>query len=98
MPPGGSTQNGVMRLVVGLLFQPSAGVATQVEPSGLVVDEDGQHERDRGQPPHEPENNNKLKITRNRLIHLSILQRDYQQRSFRSRIIFQIVQSSTKKK
>lgn len=42
------------RLVVSLLFQPAARVAAQVEAPDLVVDEDRQHERDRGQPPHEP--------------------------------------------
>lgn len=42
-------------LIISLLFEPAAGVAAQVEAPDLVVDEDGQHERNGGQPPHEPE-------------------------------------------
>lgn len=42
------------RLVVGLLLQPSSRVAAQVEAARLVVDEDGQHEGQSRQPPHEP--------------------------------------------
>lgn len=43
------------RLIVGLLLQPAAGVAPQVQPSRLVIDEDGQAEGEGGQPPHESE-------------------------------------------
>lgn len=42
-------------LIVSFLLQPAARVATQVETTNLVVDENGQHERNGRQPPHEPE-------------------------------------------
>lgn len=43
----------VYSLIVSFLLQPTARVATQVEATGLVVDENGQHEWNSGQPPHE---------------------------------------------
>lgn len=51
-----AVDSGRCSLVVSLLFEPAAWVATQVEAPDLVVDEDRQHERNRGQPPHEPAN------------------------------------------
>lgn len=52
-----AVDSGGCSLVVSLLFEPTARVAAQVEAPDLVVDEDRQHERDGGQPPHEPERN-----------------------------------------
>lgn len=52
-----AVDSGGCSLVVSLLFEPAARVAAQVEAPDLVVDEDRQHERDGGQPPHEPERN-----------------------------------------
>lgn len=42
-----------IHLIVGLLFEPTTRVASQVETSGLVIDEDRQHERQSRKPPHE---------------------------------------------
>lgn len=55
-----AVDSGGCSLVVSLLFEPAARVAAQVEAPDLVVDEDRQHERDGGQPPHEPEPNDTL--------------------------------------
>lgn len=52
-----AVDSGGCSLVVSLLFEPAAWVAAQVEAPDLVVDEDRQHERDGGQPPHEPKRN-----------------------------------------
>lgn len=40
-------------LIVGFLFQPASGIATQVETSGFIIDEDGQHEWNGWEPPNE---------------------------------------------
>ena len=45
-----------IHLIVGLLFEPTSRVAPQVETSGLVINEDRQHERQSREPPHEPIN------------------------------------------
>lgn len=44
----------LVSLIVCFLFQPAARIATQVETTNFIVDENGQHERNGRQPPHEP--------------------------------------------
>lgn len=46
-------KRGAHDLVVGFLFQPAAGVPTEVESTDLVVDEDGNHEWQGRKPPYE---------------------------------------------
>lgn len=69
-----AVDSGGCSLVVSLLFEPAARVAAQVEAPDLVVDEDRQHERDGGQPPHEPETNTSLSTMSRELCYLVIRQ------------------------
>ena len=50
--------NSPSRLIVSFLLEPASWIPAEVEPSRLVVDEDGEHEGKGGQPPDESEIHN----------------------------------------
>ena len=50
--------NSPSRLIVSFLLEPASWIPAEVESSRLVVDEDGEHEGEGGQPPDESEIHN----------------------------------------